>query len=227
MSGCCLKTLSFRAQQFLVTFFDRNISGIVIITIFFHAPFLTMQSINVLTINKEPENGRDLIKIVEEAKSYFPTETWDAINYLGKLDVEYDVQIAIGGDSLGGFLFETLTKRFVRMTDEQRSLNLLLGITPDPILATYYFFDGNNFKRSVYIVHDYVTKKIGIVSFFRVKEAYSSKVVAHGLGHSRGLRHHLEPVDLMYSELLKTATLQVEGFCEVCLHKLTKDQKET
>ena len=212
-----------RALDLWAYAFAQNISGTVIITIFSYARPLIMRSINVLTINGEPESERDLIKIVAEAKSHFPAETWDSLRYFGKLNLEHDVQIATGGDSLGGFLFEKLTKRIVRIKKQQRSLNLLLGITPDPILGMYYFFDGGNFKRSIYTVHDYVTKEIGIVSLFRVKEADSSKVVAHGLGHSRGLRHHLEPVDLMYSELLKTVTLQVEGFCEVCLHKLTKD----
>lgn len=202
-------------------------SGIVIIAIFFRSRNLIMRSINVLAINGEPENGLDLVKIVEKARGFFPKETWDAISYLGKLNLEHDVEIATSGESFGAFLFERLAKRIGRIKDEHKSLNLLLGITPDPILAMYYFFDGKNFKRSLYLVHDYVNEKIGVASFFRVSKAYSSKVVAHGLGHSRGLPHHLEPVDLMYSELLKTTRLQVEGFCEVCLNKLTKDQTET
>lgn len=186
-----------------------------------------MQAINVLTINGEPENERDLVKIVEEARDYFPTETWDEIRYLGKLCLKHDVEIATNKESFGAFLFEKLAKRIGRIRDSHRLMKLLLGITPDPIVAMHYAFDGKHFKRALYLVHDYVDETLGVVSFFRVNEEASSKVVAHGLGHSRGLRHHLEPIDLMYSELLKTPTLQVEGFCKICLHKLTKKHTTT
>jgi len=186
-----------------------------------------MRSINVLTVNEEPENERDLVKIVEDARSYFPTETWDDIRYLGKLCLKHDVEIAASGESFGAFLFEKLTKRIGRIKDSHRLMNLLLGITPDPIVAIYPFFDGKHFKRALYLVHDYVTETVGVVSLFRLNRGSSSKVVAHGLGHSRGLQHHLQPIDLMYSELLRTPTLQLEGFCKVCLRKLAKNQIET
>jgi len=181
-----------------------------------------MHSINVLTINGKPENERDLVKIVEDARSYFPMETWDDIIYLGKLSLEHDVKIAKSGESFGAFLFEGLIKRIKRIKDSDRLMSLLLGITPDPIVAMHYFFDGKNFKRALYLVHDYVAERVGVVSLFRLNEETSSKVMAHGLGHNRGLRHHVEPIDLMYSELLRFPILQVEGFCQVCLHMLTK-----
>lgn len=186
-----------------------------------------MRSIDVLLINVEPENRRDAIKIVEDASSYFPTETWDDVECLAKLILEHDVTIATGGESLGAFLFEKLTKRIKKIRSSNRLMNLLLGITPDPIVAVYYFFDGRQFKRTIHLVHDYVDERIGVVSLFQVNKGSSSKVVAHGLGHNRGLRHHREPIDLMYSELLRTHTLQVEGFCRVCLRKLKENQTDT
>jgi len=185
-----------------------------------------MRSINVLTINGEPENERDLVKIVEDAKTYFPTETWDDIRYLGELCLEHDLKIETSRESSGAFLFKKLVKRIERIKDPARLVNLLLGITSDPIVSMYYFFDGKTFKKALYLVHDYVTEKVGIVSLFQVKEESSSKVVAHGLGHNRGLRHHAKPIDLMYPELLRVPALQVEGFCEVCLRKLKKDQTD-
>ena len=182
-----------------------------------------MHAINVLTINEEPENERDLIKIVEDARKYFPVETWDDIRYLGKLSLEHDIKIAANEELFGAFLFEKLIERIKKIIDSDKLVNLLLGITPDPIVAVYYFFDGKKFKRTLSLVHDYMMKKVGVVSFFRVNEEYSSKVVAHGLGHNKGLCHHVEPIDLMYSELLRISTLQVEGFCKICLRKLKKD----
>lgn len=188
---------------------------------------LIVQPIHILTINTDPGNGRDLVKTAEEALSYFPAETWDDIEYLGKLSRKHDAKIAIGEDSCGAFLFERLTKMFGRIQESYRSIDLLLGVTLDPIVAVYQYFDGKGFKQALYLVHDYVTETIGVISFFRVEETASSKVVAHGLGHSKGLRHHLEPVDLMHPELLRTSTLQVEGFCEACLSMLTKEHRDT
>lgn len=186
-----------------------------------------MRSIDVLLINSEPENERDVVSIVEDASSYFPTETWDGVKCLAKLILEHDVTIATGGESFGAFLFEKLTKRIQRIKHSNGLMNLLLGITPDPIVVIYYFLDGRRYKKTLHLVHDYVDERIGVVSLFRVNERSSSKVVAHGLGHNRGLRHHLEPIDFMYTELLRTSTLQVEGFCKVCMQKLTENRKDT
>lgn len=183
-----------------------------------------MQSVNVLTINEGHENGHDLIKVTEYARSYFPTETWDDIRYLGSLNWKHDIEVQTNGESLGAFLLENLTKLIGKIKDSHKFMPLLLGITPDPIIAMYYFFDGKHFKRALYLVHDYVTEMVGVVSLYQLNKGSSSKVLAHGLGHSRGLRHHSQPIDLMYSELLRTPTLQVEGFCKVCLNKLTKNE---
>lgn len=182
-----------------------------------------MSSINVLTINEELKNKRDLVKIVEDARNFFPTETWNDIRYLGKLCLEHDFRIATSEESLGAFRFQRLTKRIEEIKEFNRLKDLLLGVTPDPIVLKYYFFDGNNFRRALYLVHDYVLETVGVVSLYRLSEGSSSKVVAHGLGHSKGLSHHQKPIDLMYSELLRTPTLQVEGFCEVCLNKLARN----
>ena len=186
-----------------------------------------MQSISVLTINREPENEQDIVKIVEKARNYFPTETWNEITYLGKLRLEHDLNIATSGESFGALLLERLIKRIEKIKDSDRLMSLLLGITPDPVVAVYHFFDGKNFRRTLYLIHDYVTNKVGMVSFFQLNEETSRRVVAHGLGHNRGLRHHVEPIDLMYSELLRSHVLQVEGFCRICLRTLTKAQTNT
>lgn len=195
-------------------------------SIFSRSLLLIMRSIDVLTINEEPENEADLVKIVEDAKSYFPSETWNTIHYLGKLSLEHDFNIATSEELFGAFLFEKLVERIEKIKHPHRLMSLLLGITPDPIVAVYYFFDGKRFKRAFYLVHDYVAERVGVVSLFRVDEGASSKVVAHGLGHNRGLRHHVKPIDLMYSKLLKSPTLQVEGFCKVCVDKLEKDETD-
>lgn len=184
-----------------------------------------MGTIDVLTVNEEPENQTDLIKVVEEAKTFFQTETWDEVRYLGKLKMNHDITITSGKEHRGAFLVEKLTKR-IRDLRNTELMNLLLGITQDPIIATYYYFDGRLFRRTIFLVHDYVSEKIGIVSLFRVKEA-ASKVVAHGLGHSKGLSHHYKPIDLMYSKLLSAPALRVEGFCKDCRGKLKKDQTNT
>jgi len=185
-----------------------------------------MGSIDVLTINVEPEDRQDIVKIAEDAKNYFPRETWNDIRYLGKLSLNYDIKIIANGESFEAFLFEKLTKRIKMVRDAHRPLNLLLAITVDPVVALYYLFDGKHFRRVQYLIHDYVAETFGIISFFQTNRESSSKVMAHGLGHSRGLRHHLEPIDLMHPQLLRTHSLQVEGFCKTCLSKLAKDSTD-
>ena len=180
-----------------------------------------MQAINVLTISSGPENDRDLVEIIEDARDYFPKKTWDEIRYLEELSLEHDVKIAVGREHSEAFLFEKLVTRVGKMKGSEGLSNLLLGITTDPIVALYHSFDGTRFRRTVYLIHDYVSEKVGVVSLFRVNRNSSSKVVAHGLGHNRGLGHHAKPIDLMYPGLLRLPTLQVEGFCEACLLRLT------
>lgn len=181
-----------------------------------------MDSITVLTISGKAEDKEDMVEIVEDASGYFPTNTWNDIKYIGKLSLEHDFKVATNSESYGAFLFQKLIERIRKVRDSNRLISLLLGITADPIVAMHHFFDRTNFKRVFYLVHDYVDEKAGVVSLFQVREETSSKLVAHGLGHNRGLRHHVEPIDLMYFELLKSPILRVDGFCEVCLSKLTK-----
>lgn len=185
-----------------------------------------MQSISVLTISGEQENDKDMVKIVEFARGYFPTQTWEDIGYAGKLSFEHDFKVVTSRESYGAFHFQKIIGKIRRVRDSKKLESLLLGITADPMVAMYHFFDRTNFKRALYLVHDYVDEKVGVVSLFQVNAGSSSRLVAHGLGHNRGLFHHVEPIDLMYSELLSSSILQVDGFCEVCLRKLTKDKTD-
>jgi len=183
-----------------------------------------MQSINMVTINTDHKVDLDLVRVVEQAKGYFPGEVWDEIRYLGDLTLERDFNISLGRKTLGAFLFEKLIAKIRKVMNELGLESLLLGITPDPIVSTSYFFDKQTFKRIVYLVHDYVNVKLGVVSLFSVDEKTSSKVVAHGLGHSKGLHHHEKPVDLMHPALLRLPSLQVNGFCKTCLRDLKENR---
>ncbi len=203
-------------------FLPRNIFKVVTIDIFSGFVFSVMQNIDVLTISSKLENDYDLVKLIQDARDYFPKKTWDEIRYVEELSLERDVKIAVGGEPSEAFLFEKLVKRIGKVKGSEGLSSLLLGVTTDPIVALYHSFDGAKFRKTVYLVHDYVSEKIGVVSLFQVNRNSSSKVVAHGLGHNRGLSHHAEPIDLMYPGLLMLPTLQIEGFCEACLRRLTK-----
>ncbi|UCG36789.1 MAG: hypothetical protein JSV64_00460 [Candidatus Bathyarchaeota archaeon] len=180
-----------------------------------------MYSIEILTINADAEKGKTLIGTIESAKDYFPSEAWDDIRLLGELQLDHHLTISSGTEDMGAFLFRKLLKKIKEIKKSQALTNLVLGVTDDPVIAMHYYLHGKNFKKAVYVVHDYVNEKIGLISFFRIEESFSSKVVAHGLGHHKRLQHHVEPIDLMYSELLKPVTLQIEGFCDACVRKLT------
>ncbi len=177
-----------------------------------------MGSIEVVTVNKIL-GQLDLIKIIEEAKRYFSTETWDDVKFIGELKITHDITMATGKESYRAFLIENIIKR-IKKTRNAKLTNLLLGITEDPIIAMFFYFDGRTFKRSLFLVHDYVSERIGVVSLFQAEEKVAIKVVAHGLGHSKGLTHHHKPIDFMYSKLLNAQTLKIEGFCKDCQEKL-------
>jgi predicted Zn-dependent protease len=176
-----------------------------------------MEPIGVLAINPETMGQPHYFaKTVQVATSYFPSETWDNIEYLGEIDASCDVKILVGKTVCKAFLFRRLVEKVKMFRKRSKWFNVLLGITADPIIVTHWCFDGMQFKRVSYLVADYVSKSDGVVSFYQIEGELPAKVVAHGLGHSRGLRHHTEPVDVMYSNLLRTSTLHVEGFCDTC-----------
>ena len=202
-------------------------SGIVIITISLNQKIVLVRAINILSINPKPEVEQDLVKIIEDATEYFPRETWDEIECVGKLVVERDVKIAMNGVSCEALPFEKLVKRVGGTKTRRRLGGLVLGVAWDPVVAVYHYFDAQRFRRAVYLVHDYVTDRIGFASLFRIDDESSRKVVAHGLGHSRGLHHHMEPIDFMYSGLLSARSLEVEGFCGSCLQRLAEGQRGT
>ncbi len=180
-----------------------------------------MQPLNLLTVAQEAGDATDLVQIVDDAKAFFPTEAWYEIRYLGELSLKHDLEIMEGGKASGAFLFKKLLQRFRKVKDASGVVGLLLGITPKPVVDLYYSLEGGILRKTVFFVHDYVSEKIGVVSLFKLAEAAASKVVAHGLGHNHGLRHHLEPTDLMHSELLRLSHLEVDGFCSTCLRSLT------
>ena len=186
-----------------------------------------MQPLNILAVNQDPDNGEDLVKFVEDAGCFFSRDTWYDIRYLGELSVEHDLEIRIGGEACGALHFKRLLKRFRTVRDSRELMGVLLGITLQPIVDFYHSLEGGKLRSTVFFVHDYVSQNVGVVSLFRVEEDLACKVVAHGLGHNQGLRHHLEPSDLMHSELLRISKLQVEGFCNFCLHALSNRLKQT
>ncbi|MEM3010629.1 MAG: hypothetical protein QXE76_02340 [Candidatus Bathyarchaeia archaeon] len=178
--------------------------------------------IDLLTINETLENEKELIEIVEQATKYFPKGTWETIEYLGNLSLKHDVKIASKGRIYGAFLFERLIQKIKKLKVAFKRFELLLGVTSDPVVTIYYRFEGGAYERIVNVVHDYVSEDVGIVSFFRAKGELAKKLVAHGLGHNRGLRHHMTPVDVMYVDLLNYPMLDKKVFCRECIDKLRR-----
>jgi predicted Zn-dependent protease len=180
------------------------------------------RSIDVLTINEDPKNKKELIEILWQACEYFPRGTWESIEYLGNLNMNHDVRIATNKRIYGAFIFGKLVRKIRKLKKMFEAFEPLLGITSDPIVSVYYRFEMGTYERVVNLIHDYVSEDVGVVSLFRVKEESASRLIAHGLGHNRGLRHHMDPVDLMYIDLLNHPTLYKETFCKKCVSKLKK-----
>ena len=176
--------------------------------------------IDVLTINEDTKNEEELLKIVNLACEYFPKGIWESIEYLGNLNIEHDVKVASNTRIYNAFIFEKLLRRIRKLKSMLKAFKLLLGITSDPIVTVYYRFEIGTFQRIISIVYDYVSDDVGVVSLFKAKDMSASMLIAHGLGHSRGLRHHVDPIDLMYIDLLNYPMLNKKDFCKECITKL-------
>lgn len=142
--------------------------------------------------------------------------------YLGGIKIKHNLQIKLGEQIFGALLFEDTLRKVREIKGMMKFESLLLALTHDPIISINYHLEDGVFKRIVNLIHDYVSSSIGIVSFFKIEGEISIMVTAHGLGHSQGLSHHLEPIDLMYVGLLKTKWIKYFGFCDDCKRQLEK-----
>ena len=180
-----------------------------------------MQFLDMLTINEKPRNKEDLLEIIWKAFDYFPEGVWEGINYLGNIKQKHDLKIKSEERVYGAFIFDGLKDMMIEMKNALKSdYDLLLAVTHDPVVAIYYRFELEKIKRIINLIRDYVSKDIGIVSLFEMEEESATKIAAHGLGHNQGLRHHTEPIDLMYARLLNGYPIKRDGFCVECQRKL-------
>ena len=174
-------------------------------------------NLDFVTINCEDRTDVDYLKMVEVATKLFPITILDEISDKGSIQVLSRWKAAIEGKSYRALLFQETFKKL-------KGKDPLIGMIKDPVIAFYHFFDRTNFKKAIYLVHDYMDERIGVVSLFYLEEDASSKLVAHALGHKEGLRHHTEPIDLMYSELLTSYQSIKQSFCPVSVDKLKKKE---
>lgn len=179
-----------------------------------------MQMLDMLIINREPKNKENLLAIIWDAFDYFPEGTWEGIKYLGNMNVKHDLKIKSKEKVYGAFLFDNLMAKIREMKNVLESHSLLLAVTSDPVIAIYHRFELEQFKRIINLIRDFVSKDVGMVSLFEMEEEAASRLAAHGLGHNRGLTHHVEPIDLMYARLLDGHPIERDGFCHKCRLKL-------
>lgn len=180
-----------------------------------------MQTLDVLTINEETKSKERLLNLLWEAIKYFPRGIWGNIEYLGNVTVKHDLKIKSKKNIYEAFIFKNLLRKIKELKTLLRSFDPLLGITSDPVVAIYHRFEMGRLERIVNLVHDYVSRDVGFISSFKIDEEEDfSKVMAHGLGHNRGLRHHNKPVDLMYNGLFDSSPIKEDHFCEQCILKL-------
>ncbi|NIR87662.1 hypothetical protein GWO13_08935 [Candidatus Bathyarchaeota archaeon] len=182
-----------------------------------------VQLLDVLTINEKPKNKENLLEIIYQAFCYFPQGIWQGIKYQGNINVKHDLKIKSKEKIYGAFIFNSLMVRIREKKNTLNSQGLLLAVTHDPVIAIYHRFESDRFKKIVNLIRDYVIKDVGMVSLFEVKKEAATKISAHGLGHNKGLKHHAEPIDLMYARLLDGYPIKKEGFCNKCQRKLKKE----
>lgn len=178
----------------------------------------------MLTINEAGKSIEDILEIIWRALEYFPKGVWDEVRYLGNADMRHDVRVEIKGSLYKAFILNSLLNKIRRIREAMKIKDLLLAVTLDPIIAVYPKLELKRISHIVSLVQDYVSNDIGVISLFNIEDNIAPKVTAHGLGHSKGLRHHSEPIDLMYEGLLKSRNLDKDGFCDNCLRRIIGGQ---
>ncbi|MHA1239063.1 MAG: hypothetical protein ACTSSJ_07525 [Candidatus Odinarchaeia archaeon] len=184
-----------------------------------------MSKIEVLTIKNNSDNHpteSELLKTIEKAVKYFPKGIWDAIEYLGSINLDCDLKLVIKGKILSGYLFQKTISKIRKIKENLKINELTMAVTFNPIIYLYYKIINGKLEKIVNLVHDYVNKHVGVISLFEIDSKLHPKVAAHGLGHSKGLEHHFKPVDLMYVNILKEMPKHADVFCPECTSKLQK-----
>jgi hypothetical protein len=181
-----------------------------------------MSSLDIVTINEEPSGTEEVVGIIEAAVDYFPTGIWEHIQHLGNVKLHHDVKIRFSTIVRGAFIFDKLLSRIQWIRYLLTCECLLLAVTPDPVITILHRLEGGSIHRVVSLVRDYVSERVGFISLFQLTIDTSTQVTAHGLGHSQGLKHHADPIDLMYIKLLRGHPLRHDGFCMVCQRTLEK-----
>lgn len=181
-----------------------------------------MSSMEMLTINEASKSIKSILEIVWRALEYFPKGMWDEVKYLGNVNISYDVKIKIRGMPHKAFIFDNLLTKIKSIRRAIGIRGFLLAVTVDPIVAVYPRIESRGISHMISLVRDYASSDVGMVSLFAMEDETAIMVTAHGLGHSRGLRHHSEPIDLMYEGLLRSKTLGREGFCGDCLKRMAE-----
>jgi len=181
-----------------------------------------LQLVEVLTLNEDTRDGEELLEVIWGALKYFPGYTWESVNYRGNLDIGHHLEIERDSRRYGAFLVNRLVSHVRKLKKAFRTDALLLALTRDPVIITFFRLESNVFRNVAGLVRDYVTDDVGMVSLFETDEEDGRRVAAHGLGHNRGLVHHEEPLGLMYVGLLDGLPIQTNGFCVECSDKLEK-----
>lgn len=185
-----------------------------------------MPSMEMLTVNEANKSIENILEIIWRALEYFPKGVWDEVRYLGNAYIKHDVKVEIKGIFYKAFIFNNLLSKVRRIRGAMGIKDLLLAVTVDPVIAVYPQLESKGISHMVSLVRDYASNDVGIVSLFSLEDDTAVMVTAHGLGHSRGLRHHSEPIDLMYEGLLRSKILNREGFCGDCLRRITETKKD-
>lgn len=181
-----------------------------------------MQLVEVLTLNEDTRDGKELLEVIWGALNYFPDNTWESVNYRGNLDIGHHLEIERDSRRYEAFLINRLVS-LVRILKKTFGTDaLLLALTRDPVIITFFRFESSVFRSVAGLVRDYVTDDVGMVSVFETDEEDGRRAATHGLGHNRGLVHHEEPLGLMYVGLMDGLPIQTNGFCVECRDKLEK-----
>lgn len=182
-----------------------------------------MNKIEVISLNEKNSEviENKIIETIEEAVTFFPKETWDIIEYLGKVELKCDIKLFLKNIKLHGYSFQKVLSKIREVKKTLKIKDLTVAVTENPIVYLEHSILNNKIIKKTLIIHDYFNQELGVISLFKIKKELYAKIAAHGLGHSKGLTHHFKPIGLMYINITREP-IKINAFCEDCLTAIKK-----
>jgi predicted Zn-dependent protease len=189
---------------------------------------LDMPTLEMVVINRDTVYAEEMADVFEMVQDRFPSKHLYGIEVLGKVEVKHDTKVLIRGKEYKAHEYANLMRKMKKFKEFLGVKGPFLGLAYDPMVRIYTEITARGVETGIEVLRDYVHENTVVYSCFGVPVNKNFDSALHTLGHVAGLRHHVEPIDIMYYNLLqeqtKLKTLDSSGkyFCEVCEENLKR-----